>query len=103
MIYPEITADQLTLITGVCSDAEMGIFSQCDPIPGDALVDAALTAKARHNAEKLVELGLLKNITEQHQEQINRQNEATGRVWNVYAVTPLARAMFQAQLSTAVN
>lgn len=103
MDYPEITAEQLSLITGACTEADMGVFSQCDPIPGDALIDATLTAKARRDAEKLVELGLLRNITVQHQEQINKQNEATGRIWQVYAVTPLARAMFQTQLSTSVN
>ena len=103
MDYPEITADQLMLITGVCSDPEFGVFSQCDPIPGDALVDATMAAKARCNAEKLIELGFLKDITEDHREQIDKQNKATGRVWRVFSVTPLARAMFQATLSTAVN
>lgn len=103
MDYPEITAEQLSLITGVAADAEMGVFSQCDPIPGDSLIDATLVAKARRDAEKLVELGLLKNITAQHQEHINRQNAETGRVWTVYSITPLARAMFQTQLSTLVH
>jgi hypothetical protein len=100
---PEITAEQLTLITGVCSDVQMGVFSQCDPVPGDALIDATLAVKARRDAERLVELGFLRNITEDHREQIDKQNAATGRVWTVFAVTPLARAVFQATLSNSIN
>jgi hypothetical protein len=102
MTLPEITEDQLGLINEVCG-AYAGVFSQCDPIPGDPLFEAALVVEAQKHIDYLIGLGLLKEITGDHKEQIEEQNRKSGHVWRVYSVTPLGRAMFQVVHSTAVN
>ena len=102
MNVPEITEDELGLINEVCG-AYAGVFSQCDPIPGDPLFQAALVIEAQKHVDHLIGLGLLKEITGDHKEQIEEQNRKSGRVWRVYSVTPLGRAMFQVVHSIAVN
>jgi hypothetical protein len=102
MNVPEITKEQLELINEVCGPFE-GVFSQCDPIPGDPLFQAALVIEAQKHVDHLIGLGLLKEITGDHKEQIEEQNRKSGRVWRVYSVTPLGRSMFQVAHSTAIN
>jgi hypothetical protein len=55
------------------------------------------------DAEHLVELRFLKDITADHQEQIRKTEEESGRTWKVYEVTCLGRALFQAFTSLLVN
>ncbi len=101
-MIPEITKDQLDLLNDTCGRYE-GVFSQCAPIPGDFPPAAAEALEGQKDVDYLVELGLLKSITEENKEQIEAHNKKTGRVWQGYSITPLGRAMFQVQGSTATN
>jgi len=102
MNVPEITPDCLELINGVLT-AFQGVFSQCDPIPSDPLFEAEQARKGQQDVDLLIELGLVKELTEDHKEQIEKQNAATGRKWRVYCVSPLGRALFQATCSPSIN
>jgi hypothetical protein len=103
MDYPEISQEELDLITNLCRDPGMKVFSQCTPIPNDPLIDAVSALKAAQMSVRLEELGFLKNITADHQEKINEQNERTGRTWTVFQITDIGRTMFGTRVSTAVN
>jgi hypothetical protein len=102
MSIPEITPDCLELLNGVLAEFE-GVFSQCSPIPSDPLFEASQATKATQDVDLLIELGLVKELTEDHKEQIEKQNAATGRKWRVYCVSPLGRALFQATCSPSIN
>lgn len=102
MSIPEITKDQLALLTEVCG-TWAGVFSQCDPIPSDPLLDAAVVAEGQRDVQYLIELGLFKDITEDHKAQLEEQAKKTGRTWRVFMITPLGKAMFGLQHSTAIH
>jgi hypothetical protein len=102
-MIPEITDKQLVLMTQVCFDPNMSVFSQCSVKPEDELQVAINATQARRDAEHLCTLGFLQNITEGHKERIDQMNEQTGRTWEVYEITAMGRAMFQATTSSTVH
>jgi len=103
MEIPEITERQLMLIVGACQDVEMNVFCQCNPLPTDDFGIACKTIEAAADVEALIGLKFVKEITSEQQEKVNEQNLKTGRVWRVFEVTPLGRAMFQIACSTVPN
>lgn len=103
MIIPEITESQLRTMLTVCRDANMSVFSQTSPIDADPLAFKVVLRQAQKDVDHLVALKLLKEITADHLEQIERTNEESGRTWRVFELTPLARAFFQAFTSPSVN
>jgi hypothetical protein len=100
---PELTERQLNLIVGACQDIEMNVFCQCNVLPTDDFGIACKTIEAAADVEALIVLKLVKEITEENKEKVEEQNIQTGRIWRVYTVTPLGRALFQAQCSPAVQ
>jgi hypothetical protein len=103
MEIPEITESQLKLLMEVCYDPAMSVFSQCNHLPTDNIEDATKNIEAQKDTQRLIELKLLREITEDHKEQIEQMGIRTGRVWHVYQLEPLGRALFQAQLTTAIQ
>jgi hypothetical protein len=103
MEIPSVTESQVELMRQVCHDPEMSVFSQCSVKPEDPLQAAVHATQARKDAEALVILGFLKNITANHQERINEMNQKTDRSWEVYEITAMGRAMFQAATPSAIN
>ena len=103
MEIPEITESQLKTMLLVCRDPQMSVFSQTSPVDADPLAFKVVLGQAEKDVEHLVSLRLLKEITADHQEQIEKTNEESGRKWKVFEITPLARAFFQAFTSPLVN
>lgn len=100
---PAISESQLKLMVEVCRNPDMSVFSQTAPIEGDDKVIAGLMEEGRKDANYLVSLGFLKNITADHQEQINKVSAETKRDWQVFEVTALGRALFQAYTSPTIH
>ncbi len=100
---PSVTESQIALMKLVCFDPEMSVFSQTSPKPTDPLQSAIEMKQAADDADHLVFLGFLKNITSEHQERIDQMGANTGRTWRVFEITALGRAMFQAATSTTVH
>ena len=103
MEIPEITESQLKTMMMVCRAANMSVFSQTAPIDADPLAFKVVLGQAEKDVDHLVALKLLKEITADHLEQIEKTNEESGRTWRVFELTPLARAFFQAFTSPLVN
>lgn len=103
MEIPEITESQLKLLMDVCYDPQMSVFSQCNHLPSDSVEDAIKNIEAQKDTQRLIELKLLKDISEDHKERLEQMGIRTGRVWRVYQLEPLGRALFQAQLTTAIQ
>ena len=103
MEIPEITESQLKTMLLVCRDPQMSVFSQTAPIDADPLAFKVVLGQAEKDVEHLVSLRLLKEITAEHQEQINTTNAESGRTWRVFEITALGRAMFQAYTSPLEN
>ncbi len=100
---PEITESQLHMMLTICADPDMYVFSQCAPKDTDPLALQCKMGEGVKDVDHLISLKLLKEITADHQEQIERTNAESGRTWRVFEVCPLGRAMFQAYISTAVH
>jgi|ERR1039458_5593404 hypothetical protein len=100
---PRITDEQLKLMIDVCFNPNMSVFSQCDPKPEDPLHEAVLATQAQKDTLHLCELGFLKDITGDHKERIEHLNAKTERVWKVYQITAMGRAMCQVETSKAIN
>jgi len=103
MEIPSITESQLKLLMDICYDPAMSVFSQCNHLPTDAVEDALKNIEAQKDTQRLVELKLLKEITADHKEQIEKLGVQTGRIWRIYSLEPLGRAMFQAQCSALIQ
>ena len=103
MEIPEISESQLRTMLTVCRDANMSVFSQTSPIDADPLAFKVVLGQAQKDVDHLVALKLLKEITAEHQEQINTTNAESGRTWRVFEVSALGRALFQAFTSPLVN
>ena len=103
MEIPSITESQLKVLKQVTYDPNMSVFSQCAPQATDALEMQIVMAQAEKDVDYLCNLGLIRNITADHMEQVQKTNEASGRTWRVFELAPLARAFFQADLSAEVN
>ena len=103
MEIPSITESQLKTMLMVCSNPDMSVFSQTSPIDADPLAFKVVLGQAQKDVDHLVALNLLKEITADHLEQIERTNAESGRTWRVFELTPLARAFFQAFTSPLVN
>ena len=93
MIIPEITESQLALMRQVTSDPRMSVFSQTLPLPTDSAQDGSMLRQSAEDAAHLVSLGFLKDITQDHQEQIEKLGVDTGRIWQVFQITAMGRAM----------
>ena len=102
-MIPEINESQLALMRLVTADPSMSVFSQTVVKPEDSLQDAITLRQAAIDAEYLVSLGFLKEITQDHQAQIEKIGVNTGRMWRVFQITAMGRAMFQAVQSTEVH
>ncbi len=100
MEIPEVTESQVELMKQVCFDPEMSVFSQCSVKPEDPLATATQAQRAKVDADRLVTLGFLKNITAEHQERVTALNIKSDRDWQVYEITAMGRAMFQAACTT---
>ena len=103
MEIPEISESQLRTMLSVCRDPQLSVFSQTSPIDADPLAFKVVLGQAEKDVEHLVSLRLLKEITADHLEQIERTNAESGRTWRVFSVTALGRAMFQAYTQPGVN
>ena len=103
MEIPEISESQLRTMLSVCRDPQLSVFSQTSPIDADPLAFKVVLGQAQKDVEHLVSLRLLKEITADHLEQIEKTNEESGRTWRVFELTPLARAFFQAFTSPSVQ
>ena len=84
-------------------DPAMSVFSQTAPLSTDTLENQIFMKEGEDDVAHLVELGLIKEITENHLEQVKNTNEASGRTWRIYEVQPLGRALFQADQSVLVH
>lgn len=102
-MIPSVTESQVKLMSTVCTDPNMSVFSQTSSKDGDGLIMSIAMDEAQRDADYLVSLGFLKNITSDHLEQIAKVNAETGRTWRVFEITAMARAMFQAYTSTTVH
>jgi hypothetical protein len=102
-MIPQITETELALMKLVCFDPDMSVFSQTSPKPSDPLQSAIEMKQAADDADHLASLGFLKNITADHQERIDQMGANTGRVWRVFEISAMGRAMFQATTSTTVH
>jgi hypothetical protein len=100
---PEITESQLKTMLLICNNPDMSVFSQCAPKDSDPLALQCVMGQGAKDTEYLVYLKLLKEITADHMEQINRTNAESGRTWRVFEITALGRAMFQAYTHPGVN
>ena len=103
MGIPEMSESQLKLIVAVCLNPEMSVFSQSAPADSDPLALQAALSQGEMDVNRLVALNLLKDITADHLERVEKTNVESGRTWRVFEVTALARAMFQAFTSPAIN
>jgi hypothetical protein len=92
----ELSQSEYDLLRIVCNDPNMSVFSQSSPIATDDAETVSQAQQAAIDAERLVTIGLLRNITENHKEQLVQMNEQTGRQWRVYEISPMTRALFQA-------
>ena len=102
-MIPEITKSQLKLMRQISLDPNMSVFSQTAPMPTDTLENQIYMKEGEDDVARLVELGLVKNITENHLEQVQKTNEVSGRTWRIYEIQPLGRAFFQADQSVLVH
>lgn len=102
-MIPEISKTQLKLMRQVTMDPAMSVFSQTAPLSTDTLENQIFMKEGEDDVAHLVELGLIKEITENHLEQVKNTNEASGRTWRIYEVQPLGRALFQADQSVLVH
>ena len=100
---PSITKSQVKLMVTVCTDAGMGIFSQCSAKDSDSTTDKILMAEAASDVDAMASLGFIKEITADHSEQLVKQSELTGRKWRIFQVEPLGRAIFQAYCSPTLH
>ena len=103
MEIPEINEAQLKTMLTICGNPEMFVFSQTYPKDTDPLALQCLMGQGIKDTEHLVSLSMLKEITADHAEQIEKTNAESGRTWRVFEVCPLGRAMFQAYCSPLVN
>ena len=103
MEIPEITDSQLKLMIIICGDPTMSVFSQAAFIESDPLALKVVLKQAEEAVEHLVFLKMLKEITADHLEQIEKANAESGRAWKVFEITALGRAMFQAYTTPAVH
>lgn len=103
MEIPKIDHDQLKLILEVVMNPDMKIFSQLEPSDKDTPAQQCVLGKGKKDVDHLVELGLLKNITEVHKEQVAQILEQSGNVYRIFEVTALAQAVFQAYTSPVAN
>jgi 2'-5' RNA ligase len=94
METPSVTESQVKLMYAVCFDPQMNVFSQCSNIPSDPIEKAFEMARAAADADYLVTLGFLRDITEDHPEAIKKMNEESGRVWRAFEITATGRGMF---------
>jgi hypothetical protein len=92
-MIPEISESQLALMHQVTADPRMSVFSQTLPLPTDSAQDGAMLKQSAEDAAHLVSLGFLKDITSEHQEQLDKLGVDTGRMWQVFQVTELGRAI----------
>ena len=100
MDIPEITARQIGVMREVVF---VPIFSQTEPMVTDSLANQIYLKEAAEDLAHLMELCLIKEITNEHIEQVQKTNEESGRIWHVYEVCPMGRAFFQADLSVLVH
>src|ERR1700686_762555 len=100
---PSVTESQVALMKLVCFDPDMSVFSQTSPKSSDPLQSAIEMKQAADDADRLASLGFLKNITADHQERIDQMGANTGRMWRVFEITYLGRAMFAASTSLTVH
>lgn len=103
MEIPEISESQLSLINEMCTVPNMDVFSQASPIPSDPLQESIQALQSARDVEALIALGLVKEITSDHQAQLRETETKTGRKWKVFQIQPLGRAMFQLRGSTLVH
>ena len=103
MEIPSITESQLQTMITICANPDMSVFSQSSPKDTDPLALQCKMGEGVKDVDYLISLKLLKEITADHQEQIERTNAESGRTWRVFELTPLGRALFQAQYSVLVN
>lgn len=101
-MIPEVTESQCKLMSEVCLNPNMATFAQCSTNSNDSLPTASLITQAQRDADHLVSLGLLKNITEDHKEQVELHNKQTQRTWRIFEVTPMGRAFFQATTAGSI-
>lgn len=98
-----ITESQLKLMLAVCIDPNMSVFSQSLPMENDTLALKIVLGDAEKDNDNLVDLGMLKDITADHLEQVEKANADSGRTWKVFEITALGRAMFQAYTNPTVQ
>ena len=103
MEIPSITESQLQTMITICANPDMSVFSQSSPKDTDPLALQCKMQESERDIEHLLSLNFLKEITDNHREQIDRTNAESGRNWRVFEVCPLGRAMFQAYTHPGVN
>lgn len=103
MIVPQLTEGQVVLLKEVCFDQSLTVFSQSESIPEDALPLAISMTQAGRDAEILATLGVLKDISGNHQADLDAMKTRTGRGWKVYEVPLETRLMFSPKASTTIH
>jgi hypothetical protein len=99
-MIPEITKRQIGVMREVVF---VPIFSQTEPMVTDSLANQIYLKEAGEDMAHLIELKLIKEITQDHLEQVTKTNAESGRLWHVYEVCPMGRAFFQADQSVLVH
>jgi hypothetical protein len=97
---PEITESQLNLLL---MGPQMSVFSQTSPKDTDPLALQCTMREGEKDVAHLISLKLLKEITAEHQERIEKTNAESGRTWRVFEITALGRALFQAYTQPGIH
>jgi len=100
---PQITESQLKFLKEVCNIPGMCVFSQSSPLPDDPLDAVFEHTRAEKDVEYLISIGLVKEISSEHQEQLEKMKAASGRAWRVFQVQDPALVMFNNAASTTIH
>lgn len=103
---PSITARQLKIVRDAVASQEIGINDFTWVIP-DKDKDDPLTfanySEGGNNIDMLIDLGLLEDVSKEHEDLLNKIQENSGRLFRKLRVTDLAKAMFFAWESDTVH
>lgn len=96
---PEITEGAYKIIMETCTNPNMNVFAQAKPNVTDTPEMLERITKDTADTQQLVELELIRDITHDHEERAKNMKLMTEHEWRIYQITPLAVAMFKAQVA----
>ena len=95
MAFPQLNAEQVVLLTSMATG--VGAFSQVIPDAKlESYKDYTEAMEVVRDNEQLVILGLIKEITDEEaiKEKMANIYAMTSRLWRVYEITVIGKAMF---------